>query len=43
MELDKARVCVDRMDGERVTEAKQLSQWVVRISNVQVDLGLLSI
>jgi hypothetical protein len=36
-ELDKARVCVDRIDGECAAEAEQLLQWVVRISNVLVD------
>jgi hypothetical protein len=40
VELDKARTCVDRIDGERATEAEQLSQWVMRISSVLVDLGL---
>jgi hypothetical protein len=39
MELDKAHACLDRIDGERDTEAKRLSQWVIRISNVLVDLG----
>jgi hypothetical protein len=42
-ELDKAHAHVDRIDGERVTEAKQLSQQVMRISNILVNLGLLSI
>jgi hypothetical protein len=42
-ELDKALMHVDRIDGEHAIEAEQLSQRVVRISNVLVDLGLLSI
>jgi hypothetical protein len=42
-ELDKARGCVYKIDGERATEVKQLSQRVMRISNVLVDLGLLLI
>jgi thioester reductase-like protein len=42
-ELDKAHVRVDRIDGGCATEAEQLSQWVMRISNVLVNLGLLPI
>jgi hypothetical protein len=42
-ELDKARVRVDRIDNEHAVEVKQLSQWVVRISNIMFDLGLLPI
>jgi hypothetical protein len=34
---------MDRVDGEHVTEAEQLSQRVMRISNVLVDLGILPI
>jgi hypothetical protein len=43
VELDKARARVHRIDGERVAEAEQLSQQVMRISNVLVDLDLLPI
>jgi hypothetical protein len=43
VELDKASTHVDKIDGERATEGKQLSQWTMRISNVLVDLGLLAI
>jgi hypothetical protein len=42
-ELDKARVRVNRIDNEHAVEVKQLSQWVVRISNIMFDLGLLPI
>jgi hypothetical protein len=42
-ELDKARVRVDRIDNEHAVEVKQLSQWVVRISIIMFDLGLLPI
>jgi hypothetical protein len=42
-ELDKAHACVGRIDNEHTTEAEQLSQRVVRISNFMVDLGLLPI
>jgi hypothetical protein len=34
---------VDRIDNEHAVEVKQLSQWVVRISNIMFDLGLLPI
>jgi hypothetical protein len=40
-ELDKACAQVAMINGERAAEAKQLSQWVVRISNILVDLGIL--
>jgi hypothetical protein len=43
VELDKAHVHVDRIDGERATEAEQLSQRVMRISNVLIDLSLLPV
>jgi hypothetical protein len=42
-ELEKARVSVHMIDGERAAEAHQVSQWVVRISNVLVDLGLMPV
>jgi hypothetical protein len=42
-ELDMTRVHVDRIDSEHASEAEQLSWWVVRISNVLVDLGVLPI
>jgi hypothetical protein len=42
-ELDKARVLVDRVNGERAAKAEQLSQWVLRISIVLLDLGMLPI
>jgi hypothetical protein len=42
-ELDKARVRVDRIDNEHAVEVKQLSQWVMRISSIMFDLGLLPI
>jgi hypothetical protein len=41
VELDKARVHVDWIDGDRATEAEQLSQRLMRISVVLVDLGML--
>jgi hypothetical protein len=43
VKLDKARDHVDRIDDERAIEAEQLLQWVMRISSVLVDLGLLPI
>jgi hypothetical protein len=43
MELDKARSCVDRIDGEHAAEAERLSQQVMRISGVLVDLGMLPV
>jgi hypothetical protein len=36
-ELDKARARVDRIDGERTTEAERLSCQVMSISSVLVD------
>jgi hypothetical protein len=42
-EMDKARARVARIDGERAAEAKQLSQRVMRISNVLVNLGQLPV
>jgi hypothetical protein len=43
VELHKACMHVDKIDGERADEAEKLSQWVVRISIVMVNLGLLPI
>jgi hypothetical protein len=43
MEQDKARVSVDKIDGERAAEAEQLSQQVERIYNVLVDLCMLPV
>jgi hypothetical protein len=43
MELDKAPSRVDRIDCEHVAEVKQLSQQVVWISSILVDLGLLPV
>jgi hypothetical protein len=43
VELDKARTCVARIDGERAAKAEQLSQWFMRISNILIDLGLLPV
>jgi hypothetical protein len=42
-ELDKAHMRVDWIDNECAIEVEQLSQWVMRISNVRVNLGLLPI
>jgi hypothetical protein len=42
-ELDKAPVHVNRRDGECTYEAERLSQQVMRISNVLVDLGVLPV
>jgi hypothetical protein len=42
-ELDKTPARVDRIDGEHATEADQLSQLVVEISNALVDLGMLPV
>jgi hypothetical protein len=39
-ELNKACAHVDRINGERATEAELLSRLVVRISRVLVDLGM---
>jgi DNA-binding winged helix-turn-helix (wHTH) protein len=36
-------VLVDRIWGERTTEAGQLPQLVVEISNVLADLGMLPV
>jgi hypothetical protein len=41
VELDKACVHVDRIDGDRATEPEQLSQRLMRIFVVLVDLGML--
>jgi hypothetical protein len=43
VELEEIHTCVDGIDGERVTEAGQLSYLVVEISINLVDLGMLSI
>jgi hypothetical protein len=43
VELDKAYVCMDRIDGERAAEADQLSRQFVMISSILVDLGMLPI
>jgi hypothetical protein len=42
-ELDKPHMRVDRIDGERTAKTEQLSQRVVRISSILVNLGLLPI
>jgi hypothetical protein len=42
-ELEEIRACVDGIMGERATEAGQLSQLVMGISNALVDLGMLPI
>jgi hypothetical protein len=43
MELEGLRACVDGVEGEHATEAGQLSQLVMQISNTLVDLGMLPI
>jgi hypothetical protein len=43
MELGQTCTHVDRINGERATEAGQLSQLVVGISNALVDLGMLPV
>jgi RecA/RadA recombinase len=43
VELDKAHVCMDRINGERAAEVEQLSRWFVRSSDVLIDLGMLPI
>jgi hypothetical protein len=43
VELEEIHTCVDGIDGERVTEAGQLSYLVVEISINLVDLGMLPI
>jgi hypothetical protein len=43
VELEKACARVDRINGECAIEAEQLSWWVMRISIVLVDLGMLPI
>jgi hypothetical protein len=42
-ELKEIRPRVDGIEGERATEAGQLSQLVIKISNTLVDLGMLQI
>jgi hypothetical protein len=42
-ELDMTHAHVDRINDERATEARQLSQLVVGISDALVDLGMLLI
>jgi hypothetical protein len=37
VELDKAHARMDRIDGERATEAERLSRQVMRISSALVD------
>jgi hypothetical protein len=43
VELDEAHTRADRMNDEHATEAEQLSWWVIKISDVLVDLGMLPI
>jgi hypothetical protein len=43
LELDMAHMRLDRINDERAAEARQLSQLVVKISDVLVDLGMLPI
>jgi hypothetical protein len=43
LELDKARACVDRIDGERAAVTDQISWQFVMISSILVDLGMLPI
>jgi hypothetical protein len=42
-ELDKACTIADGITDERTTEARQLSQHIMGISNVLVDLGMLPV
>jgi hypothetical protein len=42
-ELEKTHARMDRINGERATEAGRLSQLVMGISNALVDLGMLPI
>jgi hypothetical protein len=42
-ELDTTPVCVDKINDERMAEARQLSQLVVGISGILVDLGTMPI
>jgi hypothetical protein len=42
-ELDRLCVHVDRVEVERATEARKLSQFVMEISNTLVDLGMLPV
>jgi hypothetical protein len=42
-ELDKTHARVDRIDSEYAAEDEQLSWWVMRISGILVNLGMLSI
>jgi hypothetical protein len=39
--LDKICTRIDNIDGECITEAGQLSQLVIEISNALVDMGML--
>jgi hypothetical protein len=43
LELDMAHMRLDRINDERAAEARQLSQLVVKISDVLVDLGMLPV
>jgi hypothetical protein len=43
VELDMAHTLVDRIDAEHAIKVESLSEWVVRISIVLVDLALLPI
>jgi hypothetical protein len=43
MEIEGIHARVDGIEGERITEARQLSQLVVEISNALVDLGMLPV
>jgi hypothetical protein len=43
VELDKACTIADGITDERTTEARQLSQHIMGISNVLVDLGMLPV
>jgi hypothetical protein len=43
LELDTAHMRLDRINDERAAEARQLSQLVVKISDVLVDLGMLPV
>jgi hypothetical protein len=43
VELEGIHARVDRIGGEHATEARQLSQLVVEISNALADLGMLPI
>jgi hypothetical protein len=42
-ELDTTQACMDKIDDEHAAKARQLSQLVMGISSVLVDLGMLPI